>query len=63
MHYSGRLCSGRGVSRVDLIKVDIEGAESEALAGAGNLLSGIDAPILVCEFSDLAATGMGHSTR
>jgi FkbM family methyltransferase len=53
----------RGITRVDLIKIDIEGAEPAALAGASALLSTPDAPMLVCEFSDPAAAGMGHSTR
>jgi FkbM family methyltransferase len=38
-----------GVARVDLIKLDIEGMEFEALAGAGNILSRAR-PILIIEF-------------
>ena len=53
----------RQIGRVDLIKIDIEGAEINALTGAAQLLSRDDAPVIVCEFSDPAATGMGHSTR
>ena len=53
----------RAIGRVDLIKIDIEGAEPAALSGATNLLAGPDAPVLVCEFSDPAAAGMGHTTQ
>lgn len=52
-----------GLTHVDLIKMDIEGAELATLRGASELLSGPDAPTLVCEFSEMAAEGMGHSTR
>lgn len=53
----------RGVPRVDLLKVDVEGAELGVLRGAAHLLSPSDAPVIVCEFSDLTGTDMGHSTR
>lgn len=53
----------RGVPRVDLLKVDVEGAELAVLRGAAQLLSRSDAPVIVCEFSDLTGTDIGHSTR
>ena len=52
-----------GVLRVDLLKVDVEGAELGVLRGAARLLSQSDAPVIVCEFSDLTGTDIGHSTR
>lgn len=53
----------RGVPKVDLLKVDVEGAELGVLRGAAHLLSRSDAPVIVCEFSDLTGTDIGHSTR
>ncbi len=52
-----------GIGKVDLLKMDVEGAELAAIRGAAALLEGPDAPIVVCEFCDAAAVGMGHSTR
>lgn len=53
----------RELERVDLVKMDIEGAELAALRGGRDLFSRTDAPVIVCEFSEPAARGMGHSTR
>lgn len=50
------------VARVDLIKMDVEGAELAVVRGATELLSRSAAPVIVCEFSDPAAAGMGHTT-
>jgi FkbM family methyltransferase len=40
------------VSHVDLIKMDVEGAESSALAGAASLLSHKDRPPIIIEFEE-----------
>lgn len=40
---------------VSLLKIDVEGSELSVLRGASNLLSGDDAPALICEFSTDAA--------
>jgi FkbM family methyltransferase len=50
-----------GVGPVDVIKMDIEGAEMPALRGARNLLSGADAPVLVLEFHPTTLAYSGHS--
>jgi FkbM family methyltransferase len=45
-----RLCLEHGLRHVDLIKVDVEGYETEVLLGAGQILRR-DKPILVLEWS------------
>jgi FkbM family methyltransferase len=52
-----------GVHRLDLIKMDVEGAELAVLRGGAAVFSGPEAPVVVCEFSDPAAAGFGHTTR
>lgn len=48
-----------GISNVDLIKVDVEGAEQLVLEGAQALLSASPTPTIICEFCDLTAAGFG----
>jgi FkbM family methyltransferase len=52
-----------GIAKVDFLKIDVEGAELACLKGAAGLLSGPEAPIIICEFCDASAAGFGHSTR
>jgi FkbM family methyltransferase len=49
----------RGVDRIDLIKMDIEGAEVQALTGMTDLLMRCR-PVLLCEWHP-AAAGPGHA--
>ncbi len=49
-----------GVSRIDLIKMDIEGAELPALKGAAGLLSRDNAPAIVFEMADINTIGFGY---
>ena len=42
-----------------LLKIDVEGAESLVFAGAHNLLSRADAPLIVCEVGDPAQRLVG----
>ena len=51
------------IRKVDLIKIDIEGAELLALEGAKRLISKDDAPIIICEVSDLTTAAYGISAR
>lgn len=51
-----------GIKRVDLMKVDVEGAELLVLRGARQLLADNAAPAMVIEFSDKTASLMGSST-
>jgi FkbM family methyltransferase len=49
------------VGRVDVIKMDIEGAEMAALRGGPKLLSGDNSPVLVLEFHPSTLAYGGHS--
>lgn len=51
----------RGIERVDLIKLDIEGAELQALRGAGDLLARPDGPVVVLEMADVNTVGLGYA--
>jgi FkbM family methyltransferase len=53
----------RGISKVDLIKMDIEGAEVVAFKGARQLLSAKNAPLLVLEVNPLALSFSGSSQQ
>jgi FkbM family methyltransferase len=50
-----------GATRCDLIKLDVEGAEREALAGAGALLGGPVPPVLVVEAAAQTAARFGYT--
>jgi FkbM family methyltransferase len=43
----------RGIRHVDLIKIDVEGAEPLVFGGARELLSRPDAPPIICEVGDI----------
>jgi FkbM family methyltransferase len=54
--------SERGVERVDVIKIDIEGAELLALRGATGLLARDQAPVLIMEMNPKALTAGGNTS-
>ena len=56
-------CHAMKIRRIDLMKIDVEGAELHVLRGARELLARQDAPTIVCEFNEQAASNMGSSTR
>jgi FkbM family methyltransferase len=49
------------LARVDLLKIDVEGAEIRALIGAERLLTGPDAPILLVEANPIMLHAAGAS--
>lgn len=52
--------SEQALPRVDLIKIDVEGAEILVLKGARQLLNGPNPPVVICEFSDKTTHGFGY---
>jgi FkbM family methyltransferase len=56
-----RYVAERGVGRVSLMKLDCEGAEHLVLRGARDLLSGPDAPDLMCEVNPFHLSLLGSS--
>jgi FkbM family methyltransferase len=54
--------SAQKLPGVDLLKVDVEGAELAVLHGARRLLSGSDPPVVLCEFADKTASAFGYQT-
>lgn len=55
--------AARAISQVDIVKIDIEGAELEAVKGAHQLLLRERSPIVICEFCDLTTSTLGYSTK
>jgi len=51
------------VPAIDVMKIDVEGAEYLVLAGANRLLSCDSQPVLFCEVSDPLAAGFHYSSR
>jgi FkbM family methyltransferase len=52
-----------GISRVDFIKLDVEGAELSVLHGATRLLSGPRRPAILAEVQDLRTKPWGYPAR
>jgi FkbM family methyltransferase len=51
------------IRRIDLLKVDVEGAETLVFAGASHILSRADAPVLICEVGDKAQRQFGKTEK
>ncbi len=49
------------LEKVDMIKIDIEGAERDLLLGAQELLSEYMTPLVICEFADNTSAGFNSS--
>jgi glycosyltransferase involved in cell wall biosynthesis len=56
-----QLIAERGLVRVDLVKIDIEGSETRAIRGMRRLLSGPEPPLLVVESNSYALGVQGSS--
>lgn len=48
------------IGRVDVMKLDVEGAELGVLRGARAFLGAPDAPPVFCEFNEICCAGMGY---
>lgn len=55
-------CAGQAISRVDLMKVDVEGAELLVFRGAERLLSSTEAPIIMFETDEALTARFGSSS-
>ena len=53
--------AAKGITRVDVLKVDIEGGEPAALRGAGQLLAERRLTTIVCEMNDVHLKRVGSS--
>lgn len=52
----------QGIPRVDLLKIDVEGAELSVLEGARGLLRSSNPPVILCEFFERTSESFGHGT-
>jgi FkbM family methyltransferase len=70
--FSGRVCEvdcikldqylmNAGVRRVDLVKIDVEGAEYGVLTGSSEMLSCADRPLMIIEFEEARQQAFGSS--
>jgi hypothetical protein len=55
-----RYAANHQLARIDLIKLDIEGAELPALRGAKGILSRDPAPAILVEMADVNTRGFGY---
>jgi FkbM family methyltransferase len=52
-----------GISRVDFIKLDVEGAELSALKGTARLLRGVARPAILVEVQDIRTQPWGYPSK
>ena len=57
-----RYLEQKAIERVDLLKLDLEGGEKEAICGAGRLFSSIR-PFVICEVLDWVTKPWGYPAR
>ena len=55
-------CQERGITRVDFLKIDVEGAELLVFRGGAGILAAADAPAIMFEADDVLAAVLGSST-
>lgn len=51
------------IHRVDLLKIDVEGAELEVLEGATDLLNSGSRPLIICEIADVRTLPWGYPAQ
>lgn len=56
-------CDGNGITRIDVMKVDVEGAEELVFRGGARSLSATGAPVVMFEADDQLAAALGSSTE
>lgn len=56
-------CEEKELGPVDLLKIDVEGAELLVLKGATKLLNGPSKPAILIEIQDASTVAFGHSAR
>jgi FkbM family methyltransferase len=56
-------CQKHGVTKVDFLKIDVEGAELKVLAGAKQILSSPFPPAILIESQDYTVRAFGHTVR
>jgi FkbM family methyltransferase len=57
------IASKLGLTKVDFVKLDVEGAELDVLKGAGGLLRTIPRPVLLVEVYDIRTQPWGYKAR
>lgn len=55
-------CRENNISHIDLMKIDVEGAELAVLHGGKITFSADNGPDVVCEFNEVTARNMGYTT-
>jgi FkbM family methyltransferase len=55
--------SRKKVTKVDFIKIDVEGGELDVFKGASNLLRQKPRPVILCELQDLRTESWGHKAK
>lgn len=58
-----RYIENAGVEKIDLIKIDVEGAELQVFKGARNILSKPDAPIIIFEMEERHARKFNYTCK
>jgi len=58
-----RYASGMGIRRIDVMKVDVEGAELMVLKGGEKLLRVTKAPAIICEFNASAVKALKYDLQ
>ncbi len=53
----------QAIDHVDMIKIDVEGVETLVFAGAKQLLSQPDTPMILCEVGDIAQRQLGKTEK